>query len=282
MIEGVGGHRLILRVERAQTFIEVRAHDPIGPSEALERVEPKAARLQRALLVPEPRHDQLEKRRLDSLAFRGAAVCCDGALALLADLHGSRPHLTEDTLDRAGLDLDGVGVLGVVPSNRAFDRGTPGRPVEVTQPEQILEHARHPALEPVKPGERVLTKRDQVAHGDVFAGHRPDQLVPGRPLSDGLSVIQKPLLELVEDHEQARVDSIGAAGECVIEVRGVIQGRRASAGGRNGRRNGLSERRDRIVLPPAVERDGELRSPVPADTPPRLLMQRREHPGPQN
>ena len=79
------------------------------------------------------------------------------------------------------------------------------RPVEVLEPQVVVEEVRDPALEAVEPRERVLADRDEevrrAAHGRSATRGNSSSKRAGSPSS---RVVEEVLLELVEDHEQDR------------------------------------------------------------------------------
>ena len=90
--------------ERRHRRVEVRADDPLGAAEALERLQAQHVRPGRPLLVPEPREHELEVRRLDRrLAL---LVACGGPGAGGSDEHLPGLDLVEHGLDERRLDLD--------------------------------------------------------------------------------------------------------------------------------------------------------------------------------
>ena len=196
------------------------------------------------LLGPEPRHDELEERRLDPRLLRLGVL--DDAAAGLAEDDVPGPDVPDHRLDELGLDL----VRRVAPSaeqlvvrlDRLDDRGGRGLLVEVLDAEVAGEEVEDPALEAVELRVRVLAERDQEARAQLLAVDRPRELdrEGARPVLVG--VVDEVLLELVEDDEQLGADRL-------VEVR--ASGRRAPAparraGGstrRAGRRGAASARR---------------------------------------
>jgi hypothetical protein len=119
--------------------------------------------------------------------------------------------------------------------------------IEMVDPEVIVEEPGDIALEPVELREGVPPDRDQEvrARGAV---DRPRQLPRQRVLADLVVVVEKVLLEVVEDDEQPAVHSISVGLEHTCEVarrRGGID--RLGVGHRlaNGRRDGD----ERVVRP---------------------------------
>ena len=201
-------------------------------------------RTRRALGLPEPRHHELQERRLDPPA---RDVFVDAAATALSQLDLPCSHLIEHGLDERRLDLDGP-VRGqlVVAVDRSDDRLARRVPVEMVEPEVVAEHVGNAGLEPVELRERVLADREQEARPQARPGDGLGEVLEEAVRLVTGAVVEEVLLEPVEDDEDLGVRERGAALERLRErVRGLLA-RRV--------RELRSQGRRRVVLP-VVEDD---------------------------
>ena len=122
----------------------MRADDPLGAAEALERLEPEHARARTALLVPEAGQHELEVRRLDrARAGRPLRLPSSNAFAGAPERDAADLDLVEDLLDERGLGRDRVvRVERGVPLERLDDRLARRVAAEAVEPQIRLEQAR--------------------------------------------------------------------------------------------------------------------------------------------
>ena len=158
MVEEPSRDVSLLWRQRLDRPLEVVGDDLARTTEPRERRGAEGRGALRALDVPQPLHDELQVRRLDS---RWAAVPTLGARAAQAQLDPSCPDAVEDVSDELVLDRHGV-TLELGPAlERLHDRRATRRTVEVIQAQHVSEQVWDRALEPIEGGERVLAERQQ-------------------------------------------------------------------------------------------------------------------------
>src|SRR4051794_8352638 len=100
MREHLGGHVLLVRIERRERAFEMLADDRLGAAQAVQRPAPEYTSLSGTLCVPDPLEHELQIRRFDPRTAR----------------------LVEDSLDELGLDGDVLFRQAVPAVDRSEDR----------------------------------------------------------------------------------------------------------------------------------------------------------------
>ena len=213
LVEHAGRDRPLLVVEPRHRLVEVPADDPLGAAEAAEGRVPEDVRALLLLLGPEPRHDELEERRLDPRLLRLSVL--DDAASRLAEDDLPRPDVLDHRLDELGFDrvlLLARGEQLVVRLDRLHDRSGRRLLVQVLEAEVAGEQVRDPPLEAVEHRVRVLAERDQEVRPQVLAVDGPRELDRERARAVFVGVVDEVLLELVEDDEQLGADGVSELG----------------------------------------------------------------------
>jgi hypothetical protein len=225
VVEDARGQLALLGRQLRHRLVEMGAHDPRGAPEPLERLEAEHVAALRELLLPDPRHHELQVWRFDRGVVGHARRRTDAALGAVVQAQLARLHLVEYRVDQLRLDAHGRELLGshhVELLDGLLDRGPAARPVQVAQAEVVLEQARHAPLEAIETGERVLAQRDQEVHAQVGLRDGARQLVVEASVALVARVVEEVLLELVEDHEQLPAHGLGVGGEPVGERAAVL------------------------------------------------------------
>ena len=164
--------------------------------------------------------------------MRDSIGAVDDPAARGAEHDLSRLDLVEYRLDERGFDGRVGFVEAVVLGDGQFD-GAPCRcPVEVIDAEVVLEEARNAPLEAVELREGVFAHADEEARAQVLTVDRPGELDGEGAFAVLLGVVEKVLLELVEDDDEVALDPLAPEAEGVDEgalcwfVRCAIRGRR--------------------------------------------------------
>src|SRR5262245_31710350 len=174
-------------------------HDLLSAAELDQRRQPENARAGRLLGVPQPRHDELQERRLDPAL---GDTLLDTPAAAVSQLDLPRRHLVEHGLYERWLDLDSV-VRGQLvetvdwPDDGLAPRGT----VEVVEPQVVPEYVRDPALEAVELRQGVFADREQEARAQARPGDGLGEVLEEAVGLLAGAVVEKVLLESVEDDE---------------------------------------------------------------------------------
>ena len=193
------------------------ADNALRASQAIQGLESKDAWARRFrgryFLPPQMSHHQLEIRRFDASVPRHGIRSAVTPAAHLAQRDAAHSYLIEYRLHEGWFDrgLEGVifGKHAVVLGDGAFDGGATGGAAQVLDSKVVVEQARDPALEPVQLGKRILANADEEARPQVPAGNRARELVSKRSPAIFLRVIEKVVLELIEDDDQVGLHTVG-------------------------------------------------------------------------
>ena len=119
----------------------------------------------------------------------------------------ARLNLTQHSVDERRFDPHAL--LGndpcVVLLHRPQNRGTSGFGLKMFDPDECVEQAGDARLQPVEPGHRVFANRDEEPGLQIALRDRARQFVGKRPRSTLVRVIEKVLLELIENDEQVGI-----------------------------------------------------------------------------
>ena len=172
----------------------------------------------------------------------------------------------------------------VVAPERLQDRRLGLADAQVPDAHVVLEQVGDAALEPVQPGQRVLADGDQEAHRQVGPVDRRRELGGEAARAVLVPVVEEPLLELVQDHQQLQVPAGRPGGEGPGQPPGRVRLGRA----------GLPEHPRDLLADPVQQPGDRVAGPlVDVDHhqpgraggvvgPGLLLAQLVHHPGPQD
>ena len=194
----------------AQHFVEVLLNDPHGAAQVLERLELQEARATPALLVPDACHHDLEIGCLDAslrgiyfwTRFSRRQVELAAARCFQVDRAGFHP--LQHGIHQGRLETDrvcGPLLLLVIGRNRFHDRLASLFAVERIDPQGVVKEAWDAALEAVELGHGVLANRDHQVNAEVRPLHELGKLLGEAALVEIMGVVEKVLLELVENQE---------------------------------------------------------------------------------
>jgi hypothetical protein len=129
-----------------------------GTTEFLERLATQDGRPALSFDLPEPLHDELEKRCLDPI---GTRLPVDPTPSGKPLLDASRSDLVDDRFDERRLGRYMLAAELGVRLERADDGGTRALAVEVVEAHDVREQPGHSGLERVEFGERVVADAEQ-------------------------------------------------------------------------------------------------------------------------
>ena len=204
-------------------------------------------------LLPEPRHDELQVRRLDAPLLVRVVRRAPRRARHADDDRLPASSSSSSALDELGLDARRR-ILRRVSSlylrHRLHDRVACASRSRWPHAQVVVEQRRDPALEAVEPRERVLADRDQEVGPQVGRASARGELARERPFAVLPGVIEEVLLELVQDDEHVRPEHAVHVGEQVAQR--TVRRRRGRRPGRaavDGALDRASDPFDGIVAP---------------------------------
>ena len=240
VLENVHGGVDLRSGQIAEGVLQVLSDDLLRTAELFQRREPQHARAGapfRAgtdLVIPQALHDQLEVGRLDAVRVGNARAVgatvgvarvplriCHLPLAGVLSAHLANFDLAEHRVDEVILErhvrvrLDEL----VEPRDRPGYRLSCGVTREWRHPQPRVQEPRNGPFEPIQLRERILSDRDEDVHPKAPVVDELWELHRERAGAVAAAVIQRQILELIEDQEQRCIQSLRSCRDRLHERR---------------------------------------------------------------